>query len=62
MTELIQNDLNTNRLKKELTAILNNNTRLNLFNDYYELEKKLGGKGASETTAKLIFESINKTK
>jgi len=62
VTELIQNDLSTNRLKKELTAILNNNTRLNLFNDYYELEKKLGGKGASETTAKLIFESINKTK
>ena len=26
-----------------------------MFADYYELEQKLGGKGASENTAKLII-------
>lgn len=58
VTELIQNDLNTNRLKKALTAILNKDRRQNLFIDYYDLEKKLGGKGASQKTAKLIYESL----
>ncbi len=61
VTELIQGDLNTHRLKKELTAILNKDIRQNLFNNYYDLEKILGGKGASETTAKLIYSSLNKT-
>ena len=30
--------------------------------DYFELEKKLGGKGASEKTAKLIYEAVQKDK
>ncbi|WP_299113448.1 lipid-A-disaccharide synthase [uncultured Winogradskyella sp.] len=58
VTELIQADLNTKRLKKELGTILNPEKRNQLFLDYYELEKKLGGKGASKKTAKLIFEAI----
>ena len=58
VTELIQNDFNKKRLKKELDNILNPETRKHLFLDYYELEKTLGGKGASEKTAKLIYESI----
>lgn len=58
VTELIQNDFNKKRLKKELDTILNPEIRKKLFLDYYELEKKLGGKGASEKTAKLIYESI----
>ncbi|NRD19364.1 lipid-A-disaccharide synthase [Winogradskyella eckloniae] len=58
VTELIQADLNTKRLKKELTAILNPEKREQLFLDYYELEQKLGGRGASDNTAKLIYNAI----
>ncbi|SDR89290.1 lipid-A-disaccharide synthase [Formosa sp. Hel1_31_208] len=57
VTELIQGDLNTKRLKKELVKILDENERKTLFMDYYELEKKLGGKGASLKAAKLIVGS-----
>nr|WP_321222017.1 lipid-A-disaccharide synthase [uncultured Psychroserpens sp.] len=57
VTELIQGDLNTKQLKKELTKILDDDTRIKFFMEYYDLEKKLGGKGASEKTAKLIYES-----
>jgi len=58
VTELIQNDFNKATLQKELDKILNPENRQTLFESYYELEKKLGGKGASNNTAKLIFESI----
>ncbi|MFC0604107.1 lipid-A-disaccharide synthase [Winogradskyella pulchriflava] len=58
VTELIQGDLNKKRLKKELTAILKTKKREQLFLDYYELEQKLGGRGASENAAKLIYNSI----
>ena len=58
VTELIQGDLNKNQLKKELTAILNAKKREQLFLDYYKLEKILGGRGASENTAKLIYNAI----
>ncbi|WP_142785190.1 lipid-A-disaccharide synthase [Changchengzhania lutea] len=58
VTELIQNDFNKKRLKKELTKILDPSKRRQLFLDYFDLEKALGGKGASEKTAKLIYESI----
>jgi len=59
VTELIQNDLNPKRLKSELSKILDENKRTEFFIDYYDLEKKLGGKGASSKTAKLIFDSLN---
>ncbi|MDA9343603.1 lipid-A-disaccharide synthase [Algibacter sp.] len=58
VTELIQNDFNKKRLRQELDKILSSETRKRLFLDYYELEKALGGEGASENTAKLIYESI----
>ena len=58
VTELIQNDFNKKRLKKELDNILNAETRSKIFINYYELEKALGGKGASAKTAKLIYKSI----
>ena len=58
VTELIQNDFNKKRLKQELDKILNPESRKKLFLEYYELEKTLGGKGASEKTAKLIYGSI----
>lgn len=60
VTELIQTEFNTNTLKKELTKILDPYKRATLFLDYYDLEQQLGGKGASEKTAKLIVQSIIK--
>ena len=60
VTELIQTEFNTKRLKKELTKILDEYQRAKLFLDYYDLEQELGGKGASEKTARLIFEEISK--
>ncbi len=58
VTELIQTEFNTKQLKKELMYILDEYNRAVLFLDYYDLEKKLGGIGASEKTAKLIIESL----
>ena len=58
VTELIQSDFNYKRLKKELERILDGYERAKLFLDYYDLEKALGGKGASEKTASLIFNAI----
>ena len=54
VTELIQDDFNEGNLQKELTKILNPNIREALFLNYFELEKKLGGKGASQKVASLI--------
>lgn len=59
VTELIQNNFNSRRLKEELQIILNEYERTKFFVNYYELEKKLGGKGASEKVAELIYNSIN---
>jgi lipid-A-disaccharide synthase len=58
VTELIQSDFNPKRLKAELDKILDKNSRNQMFLDYFELEKVLGGKGASEKTAELIYKSI----
>ncbi|WP_339662634.1 lipid-A-disaccharide synthase [Croceibacter atlanticus] len=57
--ELIQGDFNTKTLKKELSKILDETNRQNLFLDYYDLEKKLGGAGASNKTAQLIVDAIS---
>ena len=58
VTELIQNDFNKSNLKIELDKILDEFERTKFFINYYELEKKLGGKGASNKTAELIYNSI----
>jgi len=58
VTELIQNDFNKKRLTQELKNILDKKKRTQIYNDYYELEQKLGGTGASDKTAKLIFSQI----
>ena len=52
--ELIQDDLNTNNLTLELNKILSKDTRTKVFEEYYQLEKKLGGVGASKKAAELI--------
>ncbi len=59
VTELIQNAFNYNRLKEELKIILDDYERAKFFINYYELEKKLGGKGASDKVAELIYKSIH---
>ena len=56
--ELIQNDFNKKNLKIELTKILDKTHREKLFLEYFELEKKLGGKGASEKVAKQIVRNL----
>jgi len=58
--ELIQNDFTTKNVQKELTRILDENERTQQFEDYYELEQKLGGKGASDNAAKLICGTVKK--
>lgn len=58
VTELIQNDFTKEKLKQELFRILEPTHRKQLFLDYFDLEKVLGGKGASEKTAKLIIDGL----
>ncbi len=57
--ELIQNEFITKNLKRELDKLLDSYERTQYFLNYYDLEKKLGGKGASNKTAQLIVNSIN---
>ena len=58
VTELIQNDFNEKRLERELQSIVKGKKREQLFSDYFDLEQKLGGKGASAKTASLIIEEL----
>ncbi len=58
VTELIQDKFNKKNLKKELTKILEEQHRKKIFENYYVLEQKLGGRGASLKTAQLIYKSI----
>ncbi|MGA9638584.1 lipid-A-disaccharide synthase [Flavobacterium sp.] len=60
VTELIQDDLNTANIKKELAKILQPEYRKNLLEKYDLLEQKLGGVGASEKTASLIVTELKK--
>jgi len=55
VTELIQDEFNETNLENELFKILDHKDRELMFDHYYELEQALGGKGASENTAKLII-------
>ncbi|SNR14843.1 lipid-A-disaccharide synthase [Tenacibaculum jejuense] len=56
--ELIQNEFNEFTLEQELQLLLEENKRKALFLDYFELEEKLGGKGASKKVANSIIESL----
>jgi lipid-A-disaccharide synthase len=58
VTELIQDDCSTKRIREELTKILEPNYRKTLLENYDLLEEKLGGIGASKKTAHLIVDSI----
>ena len=57
--ELIQDQLNTNNLKRELDLILKSpEERQRIFSDYAELRHLLGDKGASKKAAQLINEYL----
>ena len=60
VTELIQGELNTKNLKTELDKLLNPEHRAQLLKDYKTLREKLGNEGASERTASLILNSLQK--
>lgn len=55
VTELIQNDLNTENLVKELNAILVGETRQKMLDDFEFLRQKLDGRGASDHAADIII-------
>lgn len=58
VTELIQDDCNSQRIKEELAKILNSDHRQELLAQYNQLEQKLGGVGASQKTAQLIVANL----
>lgn len=58
VTELIQNDCNSKKIKTELEKILNPEYRNTLLENYKLLEEKLGGAGASDKTAQLIVSDV----
>ncbi len=60
VTELIQDDLNPKRIQEELTRItIDESGRSRMLQDYDSLKLKLGGTGASERAAKLIWSDIS---
>ncbi|KQO34523.1 lipid-A-disaccharide synthase [Flavobacterium sp. Leaf82] len=58
VTELIQSECNTKRIKEELQKLLEPDYRSKLLKNYDILEQKLGGVGASKKTAKLIVADL----
>lgn len=58
VTELIQSECNTKRIKEELQKLLEPDYRKKLLENYDILEQKLGGVGASKKTAKLIVADL----
>lgn len=55
VAEKIQNECTPDQLEVALTHILSDKGRNQLLQDYEVLHKKLGGGGASQTTAQLIY-------
>ncbi|KOY85551.1 lipid-A-disaccharide synthase [bacterium 336/3] len=58
VVELIQDQLNTKNLTKELEKTLGGETRKNILEDYQTLQKMMGTAGASEITAKLMYQYL----
>lgn len=59
VTELIQEEFNTERLTSELKGILSPKGRTEMLNNFDKLISILGGAGASEKTAQLIVKYLN---
>lgn len=55
--ELIQEELNTKNLVDNLSKILEGEERARILNDYSQLYTQLGGSGASENAAEIIFKT-----
>lgn len=61
VTELIQDDLNTNRIRSELADVISGGKgRANMLKQYADLKDKLGGPGASDRAAAIIMEESGK--
>lgn len=58
VTELIQNQLNTENLVFHLKEILNTSKREKMLQNFELLREKLGGKGASEKAAEIILKTL----
>lgn len=58
--ELIQGEMNRDRLKEELKLVLDGNGSERLRKDYTDLKEILGGPGASDKAAQLIMEELKK--
>ena len=58
VAELLQENFNKVLLTKELEAILDPKKRVAIFENYLELEEKLGGKGASKTVAEIMLKKL----
>lgn len=58
ITELIQNDVNTENLKKELSALLDTTNRERILKEYDEVRILLGASGASARAAELMIEYL----
>lgn len=54
VTELIQKELTTENLIRELNLILKGEKRNQMLSDFEKLQNKLGGKGASDIAAEII--------
>ncbi len=60
VTELIQSDMNSRRLKEELDKVLSEPGRNEMTATYQQLKLKLGGEGASSRAAKCIVGAIKR--
>lgn len=63
VTELVAHLMNENNVKKELGEILpGGNKRQQMLEDYEEMNRILGGAGASERAAKAMIETLTKSR
>jgi lipid-A-disaccharide synthase len=61
--EFLQQQCSSNNIRKELDRILNDTGyKKQILDSYEELHQKLGGPGASERAAKLMYRKLKGTK
>lgn len=58
VTELIEDDLNEQKMSSELKLLFDSQNRSRILADYDMLEKELGGPGASKRVANLMIEDL----
>jgi lipid-A-disaccharide synthase len=62
VTELIQNEMNAEKLNIEFLRLCNGDIRKQMEADYKILKEKLGNAGASKRTAALMFNFVSPSK